>query len=236
MRHLYEAYQLGINIRNNFYQTDLVTIIEQVNHSFDAIEDGYPDWHPAPLSFRGMVLAFVFMEITGESYAAFTRRLRRQPEAATVFGFSRVPGESAFSRAWRNRFDDVHEYVQTAAHFVVKEVHDSDIPAPEVRPKSEIVEDAPEKQTMRNTRSQKTKLSERLVLRAITASDTLSLDAPQTRRMTTLDFSSCRRSWEWSAAALPKELLDFSIDAVIIMDHSVTPSSCSQAVLVRSSR
>jgi len=76
-----------------------------------------------------MVLAFIFLEITGDSYATFTRRLTRQPEVATLLGFSRVPDESAFSRAWRNRFDDaVQEYVQTAAHFVVKEVHDFDIP------------------------------------------------------------------------------------------------------------
>jgi hypothetical protein len=90
-----------------------------------------------------MVLAFIFMEITGESYAVFTRRLTRQPEIVTHFGFSCVPDESAFSRAWRNRFNNpVQEYVETAAHFVVKEVHDFDIPAPEVRPKAEIVEDA----------------------------------------------------------------------------------------------
>jgi hypothetical protein len=91
-----------------------------------------------------MVLSFVFMEVTGDSYAVFTRRLTRQPEVATIFGFSRVPDESAFSRAWRNRFDDtVQEYIQTAAHFVVKEVHDFDIPAPEVRPKAEIADESP---------------------------------------------------------------------------------------------
>ena len=56
-----------------------------------------------------------------------------------------MPDESAFSRAWRNRFHDaVHKYVYTAAHFVVKEVHDRDISAPEVRPKAEIVNDTQE--------------------------------------------------------------------------------------------
>ncbi|WP_096396404.1 transposase [Halorubrum trapanicum] len=145
MRYLCEAYQLGIAIRNDLHDTDLATAFENIDHSIDAIEDGYPAWHPAPLSFRAMVLAFIFMEITGVSYAAFTRRLTRQPEVATLLGFSRVPDESAFSRAWRNRFDDaVHEYVQTAAHFVVKEVHDFDISAPEVRPKAEIVDDTQE--------------------------------------------------------------------------------------------
>jgi hypothetical protein len=82
------------------------------------------------------------MEITGDSYAEFARRLSWQPEVASIFGFSRVPDDSAFSRAWRNRFSDtVHEYVQTSAHFVIKEVHDRDISAPEVRPKNEIVDE-----------------------------------------------------------------------------------------------
>ncbi|GAB7120272.1 transposase [Natrinema pallidum] len=143
-RYLCEAYQLGIAIRNDLQDADLITIFENLDHSIDTIEDGYPAWHPSPLSFHAMVLAFVFMEITGDSYAAFTRRLSRQPEVATLLGFSRVPDASAFSRAWRNRFDDaVHEYVQTAAHFVVKEVHDFDIPAPEIRPKAEIVDEPP---------------------------------------------------------------------------------------------
>nr|WP_273739335.1 hypothetical protein [Natrinema soli] len=66
-----------------------------------------------------------------------------------------MPDESAFSRAWRNRFDDAtHKYVQTAAHFVIKEVHDRNIPAPEVRPKSEIVEDVPEEESKDESFSQ----------------------------------------------------------------------------------
>ncbi|ELY61842.1 hypothetical protein C492_09055 [Natronococcus jeotgali DSM 18795] len=89
-----------------------------------------------------MIFSFVFMEITGDSYAEFARRLTRQPEVASILGFSRVPDDPAFSRAWRNRFSDaVHEYVQTSAHFVIKEVHDRDISAPEVRPKNEIVDE-----------------------------------------------------------------------------------------------
>lgn len=89
MRYLCEAYQIGIAIRNDLYESDLATAFENIDHSIDAIEDGYPAWHPAPFSFRAMVLAFVFMEITGDSYAAFTRRLTRQPEVATLLGFSR---------------------------------------------------------------------------------------------------------------------------------------------------
>ncbi len=145
MRSLCGAYQLGIAIRNELAGSDLITAFETLDHSIDTIEDGYPAWHPAPLSFRAMILSFVFMEITGDSYADFSRRLTRQPEVATLLGFSRVPDESAFSRAWRNRFDDpTHEYVHAAAHFVVKEVHDRNISASEVRPKQEIVKDTEE--------------------------------------------------------------------------------------------
>ena len=145
LQSLCEVYQLGITIRDKLKETDLITVFEDFDHTIDAIEDRYPAWHPAPLSFRAMVLSFVFMEITGDSYANFTRRLTRQPEVATILGFSRVPDESTFSRAWRNRFDDaIHEYVYAAAHFVVKEVHDRNISAPEVRPKAEIVDDTKE--------------------------------------------------------------------------------------------
>jgi len=145
MRYLCEAYQLGLTIRNHLDTSDLVTVFEDLDHSITEIEDEYPSWHPAPLSLQAMVLSFVFMEITGDSYADFSRRLTRQPEVASILGFSRLPDESAFSRAWRNRFDDaVHEYVYTAAYFAVKEVNDRNISAPEVRPKAEIVDDTEE--------------------------------------------------------------------------------------------
>jgi len=75
MRSLCEAYQLRIIIRNKLRETNLVTAFENLDHSIDSIEDGYPAWHPAPLSFRAMVFSFVFVEITGDSYADFSRRL-----------------------------------------------------------------------------------------------------------------------------------------------------------------
>jgi len=91
-----------------------------------------------------MVLSFIFMEIRGNSYAAFIRRLTQQPEVVTILKSGCVLDESTFSRAWRKRFDDaIQEYVQTAAHFVIKEVHDLGIPAPEVRPKEELVDEPP---------------------------------------------------------------------------------------------
>jgi len=137
MRSLCEAYQLRIIIRNKLRETNLVTAFENLDHSIDSIEDGYPAWHPAPLSFRAMVFSFVFVEITGDSYADFSRRLTRQPEVATILGFSRVPDESAFSRAWRNRFDNaVHEYIRCRPlRHQVSSI--ATFPAPGVRPKSD---------------------------------------------------------------------------------------------------
>ena len=44
------------------------------------------------------------------------------------------------SRTWRKRFDEgVHEFITTAARFLVKEIHDGDLPVPEVRPKEEVI-------------------------------------------------------------------------------------------------
>jgi hypothetical protein len=203
MRYLCEAYQLGITIRNNLHHTNLVIPFEQIEHPLDAIQDGYLCWHPAPSSFRSMGLAFVFMEITGDSYAAFTQQLTRQPEVATLLGFSHAPDESAFSRTWRNRFHDaVREYVQTAAHFVVKEVQDFDIPAPEVRPKEEMLDEPPtEADSAGMTRSHRTISSRRRASLVSTAPATSSLAGARTRPTRTHIFSSCRRSWAWLAVA-----------------------------------
>lgn len=51
MRYLCEPYQLGVVIRNDLQHTDLVTAFETIDHSIDSVEDSYPAWHPAPLSF-----------------------------------------------------------------------------------------------------------------------------------------------------------------------------------------
>jgi hypothetical protein len=59
---LCEAYQFGIDIRNELHETDLVTTFENLERSINTLEDGYPVWHPSPLSFRAMVLAFTFIE------------------------------------------------------------------------------------------------------------------------------------------------------------------------------
>jgi len=68
--------------------------------------------------------------------------LARYQELTEVFDLGHIPDESVLSRTWRKRFDDgVREFVHVAAHFVVEEVHDRDLSAPSVRPKSEVVDE-----------------------------------------------------------------------------------------------
>jgi hypothetical protein len=53
-----------------------------------------------------------------------------------------ISDESVLSRTWRKRFDDgVREFIQVAAHFVIKQSHDREFSAPAVRPKAEIVDE-----------------------------------------------------------------------------------------------
>ena len=67
MRYLCEAYQIRIAIRNDLYESDLATAFENIDHSIDAIEDGYPAWHPAPFSFRAMALALGLLDFDTDS-------------------------------------------------------------------------------------------------------------------------------------------------------------------------
>ncbi|WP_136718622.1 transposase [Halorientalis salina] len=111
-----------------------------LNGPFDTLNDGYPDWHPAPYLFQGMVRLFLYREITGQSY----RQLTQFPELADAFGLDRIPDESVLSRTWRHRFDDAgREFIATAAHYVVKEIHDRNLSVPAARPKEEVL--TPEK-------------------------------------------------------------------------------------------
>ncbi|SHH50328.1 transposase [Halobaculum gomorrense] len=105
------------------------------------LEDGYPDWHPAPESFEGMLQLFIYREIPGDSY----RTLETYQEIAEPFGLDHIPDESVLSRTWRTRFDDgVREYVTVAAHSVVKEIHDYGPTTPAVRPREEVTDPKPE--------------------------------------------------------------------------------------------
>ncbi|WP_222913223.1 transposase [Natrinema sp. SYSU A 869] len=136
-RLLTEAYLVGVELRTALESgQSFCNDLRMLRDSFDVLDDGYPEWHPAPHSFEGMVRLFLYRELTGESY----RTLTTYPELADAFRLEKVPDESVLSRTWRNRFDDAtRTFVTTAAHYVVKEIHDHDIDAPEVRPKAEVV-------------------------------------------------------------------------------------------------
>jgi hypothetical protein len=138
-RRMTDAYRTGIEITEQLQVgTALPLSIAGGAVRTEFLNDAYPDWHPAPDSFSGMLRLFVYREITGESY----RALAQYQELAEPFGLDHIPDESVLSRTWRNRFDDgVREFVQITAHFVVKEAHDRDFSAPGVRPKSEVVDE-----------------------------------------------------------------------------------------------
>ncbi|ELY93736.1 transposase [Natrialba taiwanensis] len=136
------AYKTGIELRETLRDgACLRAAVSEVTIYMEHLEDSYPEWHPAPDSFRGMVRLFVYREITGDNY----RTLETYQELAEPFGLDHVPDESVLSRTWRNRFDDgVREYVTVAAHFVVKEIHDHGPAVTAVRPKEEVTNSKPE--------------------------------------------------------------------------------------------
>jgi len=138
-RRMTDAYSMGIQITEQLRASNsLPSSIAESTVRAELLDDGYPEWHPAPHSFLGMVRLLIYREITGDSY----RALARYQELAEPLGLDRVPDESVLSRTWRKRFDDgVREFVQIAAHFVVKEAHDRDFSAPAIRPKSEVVDE-----------------------------------------------------------------------------------------------
>jgi len=132
------AYKTGIELREMLQEgACLRTAVSDVTLYMEHLEDSYPDWHPAPHSFEGMLRLFIYREITGDSY----RALETYQELAGPFGLEHIPDESVLSRAWWNRFGDgVREYVTVAAHFVVKEINDHGPAVSAVRPKEGVVE------------------------------------------------------------------------------------------------
>jgi len=136
------AHSTGIELRETLRDGgSLRAAVSGVTLYTEHLEDGYPDWHPAPDSFRGMLRLFIYQEITGDSY----RTLETYQELAEPFELDHVPDESVLSRTWRNRFDDgVREYVTVAAHFVVEEIHDYGPDISAVRPKKEVTHSKPE--------------------------------------------------------------------------------------------
>jgi len=136
------AYKTGIELSETLQDGEsLRAAVCEVTIYTEHLEDGYPEWHPAPDSFQGMLRLFVYQEITGDSY----RTLETYQELAEPFGLDHVPDEAVISRTWRNRFDDgIREYVTVAAHFVVKEIHDYGPTVPAMRPKEEVTDSIPE--------------------------------------------------------------------------------------------
>jgi len=126
-----------------------------VDGPFGELTDLYPDWHPAPYCFEGIVRLFIYREITGDSY----RKLSQYPELADVFGLERIPGESVLSRTWRNRFNGtVQKFITTASHYLVKEVHDDGLSVPAVRPKAEVL--TPERDRIPETNGNQTEIGD----------------------------------------------------------------------------
>jgi len=136
-RRLTDAFSVGIELREKVRSGEsILTAVRTVCIQTEAVSDGYPEWHPASYPFIPMVRLFLYHEITAESYQS----LSEYPELATTLGLEKPPDPSVLSRTWRNRFDEeTQEFIETAAHFLVKEVHDrDDLMAPVVRPKSDV--------------------------------------------------------------------------------------------------
>ncbi|ODR80085.1 transposase [Haladaptatus sp. W1] len=135
-RRLTDAFVAALELRKHLRKgTAFCAALTDLELQIETLKDGYPEWHPAPYSFHGMLKLFLYREVTGDSY----RTLTRHPELADVFGLKRIPDESVISRTWHNRFDnDVRGYVTASAHCLVKEIHNEDLSVPEVRPLEEV--------------------------------------------------------------------------------------------------
>ena len=133
-----DAYSTGIEITEQLRAGDsLLSSVAESSIQTEYLDDSYPEWHPAPHAFLGMVRLLIYREATGTSY----RALARYQELAEPLDLEHIPDESVLSRTWRKRFDDgVREFVQVAANFVIKQTHDREFSASAVRPKAEIVD------------------------------------------------------------------------------------------------
>lgn len=135
-RRLTDAFVAALELRKHLRKgTAFCSALTDLKLQIKTLDDGYPEWHPAPYPFHGMLKLFIYLEVTGDSY----RSLTRHPELADVFELDRIPDESVVSRTWRNRFDDdIRGYITASAHCLVKEVHNEDLSVPEVRPLEEV--------------------------------------------------------------------------------------------------
>jgi hypothetical protein len=156
-----DAYRVGIEIADMYrHGTPLVRAIGGLPIRTETLEDPYPAWHPAPYDFEGMLRIFIYHEITAESY----QYIAQYPELGNEFDLEKTPGPSVLSRTWRERFDDdEREFVETAAHFVVKQSCDYDFAGPQIRPKSDVTtEETPENDSDEDS---KTEFSDEAIVR-----------------------------------------------------------------------
>lgn len=66
---LTDAYLVGLTLTEALkVDQSLCTALRTLEGPFDSLNDGYPEWHPAPHSFEGMVRLLLYRELTGESY------------------------------------------------------------------------------------------------------------------------------------------------------------------------
>jgi len=83
-------------------ERDFCIAITELEFQTEPPEDGYPEWHPTPYPFHGMLKLFLYLEVTGDRYQS----LVRHSELVGVFRIGRIPDKSNFLETWRNRFDD----------------------------------------------------------------------------------------------------------------------------------
>lgn len=113
------------------------TIIVDVPITIDTLEDPYPDWHPASYPFEEILRLFLYRELTGKSYESISE----SSELAAELGLDSMPDPSVLSRTWRDRFDEAtREFVETAAHYAVKDNYGRGYNNPEVRPEAEVTQ------------------------------------------------------------------------------------------------
>ncbi|WP_058981060.1 transposase [Halobacterium sp. CBA1132] len=138
-RRMTNSFRVGIQMSRMLYSEEPVsTIIGDVPITTNTLEDSYPEWHPAPYPFEAMLRLFLYRELTGNSYDDISE----SSELAAEIGLDSMPDPSVLSRTWRDRFDEaVREFVETAAHYAVKENHDRGYDDPEIRPKEDIIQE-----------------------------------------------------------------------------------------------
>lgn len=98
--------------------TDLIT---QLDYDRYARDDPVPDWHDAK-PFQAMLAALLLEELEDASDGWLHRTLEADSELAEELGFDPTdpPSRSAISRAWRNRFADLHSMIETTARQITQ--------------------------------------------------------------------------------------------------------------------